>query len=407
MLISVVLPKVRRKLSRFFVFLRNVSTINSPNQFSNQSVLPTHSIQIMEVFGTIEDYGHEQIIFCSDKKSGLRAIIGIHNTALGPALGGTRMWKYNSDAEAIEDVLRLSRGMTYKAAVAGLNLGGGKAVIIGDSHKDKTEALFRAYGRAVESVGGRYITAEDVGTTVRDMEWIHMETNFVTGVGGAGGSGDPSPFTAFGTYHGIKACAKVRFGSDSLNGKKIAVQGAGSVASHLVEHLCKEGAKVWVSDIYEDKAKALCAKFGAEFLPSDEIIAADCDIFSPNALGATINDDSIPQLKCSIVAGAANNQLKEEIKHAKMLRERDIMYAPDYVINAGGLMNVASEIDGYRRDKVLTQAEGIYSILLSIFRMSAERSILTIEASNAIAEERINAIRHIHGNYIGRPNINR
>lgn len=361
----------------------------------------------MEVFTGIEDYGHEQLIFCSDKNSGLRAIIGIHNTSLGPALGGTRMWKYRSDADAIEDVLRLSRGMTYKAAVAGLNLGGGKAVIIGDPRTDKSEALFRAYGRAVESVGGRYITAEDVGTTVRDMEWIQMETNFVTGVSASGGSGDPSPFTAFGVYHGIKACAKVRFGSDSLAGKKVAVQGAGNVASHLVEHIVKEGAKVWVSDIYEEKAKALCARTGAEFIPSGDIISTDCDIFSPNALGAIINDESIPLLKCSIVAGGANNQLKEEIKHATMLRERDIVYAPDYVINAGGLMNVASEIDGYRRDKVLTQAEGIYNILLTIFKKAAERSILTIEASNAIAEERISTIRHIHGNYIGRPNINR
>lgn len=361
----------------------------------------------MEVFQNIEEYGHEQIIFCSDKKSGLRAIVGIHNTALGPALGGTRMWKYKTDAEALEDVLRLSRGMTYKAAVAGLNLGGGKAVIIGDPHADKSEALFRAYGRAVESIGGRYITAEDVGTTVRDMEWIQMETNFVTGVSASGGSGDPSPFTAFGVYHGIKSCAKARFGSDSLTGKKIAVQGAGNVASHLVEHLTKEGAKVMVSDIYEDKARELCAKTGAEFVPPSDIIAVDCDIFSPNALGAIINDESIPLLKCSIVAGGANNQLKEEIKHANMLRERGIIYAPDYVINAGGLMNVASEIDGYRREKVLLQAENIYNILLNIFKLASERSILTIEASNAIAEERINTMRHIHSNYIGRPNIKR
>ncbi len=361
----------------------------------------------MEVFNTLEDYGHEQLIFCSDKKSGLRAIIGIHNTALGPALGGTRMWKYSSDAEAIEDVLRLSRGMTYKAAVAGLNLGGGKAVIIGDPRTDKTEALFRAYGRAVESVGGRYITAEDVGTSVRDMEWIRMETNFVTGVGAAGGSGDPSPLTAYGVYHGIKASAKVRFGSDSLTGKKIAVQGAGNVASHLVEHLCKEGAKVWVSDIYEDKAKNLCSRTGAEFMKIDEILTADCDIFSPNALGAVLNDESIPLLKCSIVAGGANNQLKDEITHANMLRDRSIIYAPDYVINAAGLMNVASEIDGYSRERVLSKAEGIYDIMLSIFKVASERSILTIQASNHIAEERINAIRHIHGNFVGRPSINR
>lgn len=361
----------------------------------------------MELFNSIESYGHEQIIFCSDKKSGLQAIIGIHNTVLGPALGGTRMWQYASDADALTDVLRLSRGMTYKAAVAGLNLGGGKAVIIGDSRTQKTEALFRAYGRAVEAVGGRYITAEDVGTSVKDMEWIGMETKFVTGVGGQGGSGDPSPFTAFGVYHGIKATAKAQFGSDSLAGKKIAVQGAGNVATFLIEHLVREGAKVYVTDIYTEKALKVAAETGAEFVQPDTITTIDCDIFSPNALGAILNDDSIPNLKCAVVAGGANNQLAVEKKHAEMLRERGILYAPDYVINAGGLMNVASEIDGYRKDRVLAQAEGIYDILSTIYKTAAERNILTIEASNAIAEERIARIGHIHGNYIGKPDIRR
>jgi leucine dehydrogenase len=361
----------------------------------------------MELFNMLESYGHEQVIFCSDKKSGLKAIIGIHNTVLGPALGGTRMWQYASDAEALTDVLRLSRGMTYKAAVAGLNLGGGKAVIIGDSRTDKTEALFRAYGRAVEAVGGRYITAEDVGTSVKDMEWIGMETNFVTGVSGQGGSGDPSPFTAYGVYHGIKACAKVQFGTDSLAGKKIAVQGAGNVATHLIGHLIKEGAKVFVTDIYTEKALKVAAETGAEYVIPEKITTIDCDIFSPNALGAILNDETIPNLKCGVVAGGANNQLADEKKHAEALRERGIIYAPDYVINAGGLMNVASEIDGYSKERVLKQAEGIYTILTTIFKTASARNILSIEASNAIAEERIAAIGHIHGNYIGKPDIRR
>jgi len=361
----------------------------------------------MNFFSDLEGYGHEQLIFCSDPKSGLRAIIGIHNTVLGPALGGTRMWAYNNDAEAITDVLRLSRGMTYKAAVAGLNLGGGKAVIIGDSRTQKNEALFRAYGRAVESVGGRYITAEDVGTTVRDMEWIQMETQYVTGVSALGGSGDPSPFTAYGVYNGIKACAKKQFGNDSLSGRTVAVQGAGNVATHLVEHLTKEGAKVYVSDIFTEKAQKICADYGAHYVDPTEIASIECDIFSPNALGAILNESSIPNLKCAIVAGGANNQLEEETRHGKALRARGILYAPDYVINAGGLMNVASEIDGYSKEGVLHQAEGIYDILLRIFDMAEERNILNHEASNLIAEQRIASIANIHSNYIGKPDIRR
>lgn len=361
----------------------------------------------MNFFSDLEGYGHEQLIFCSDPKSGLRAIIGIHNTVLGPALGGTRMWAYNNDAEAITDVLRLSRGMTYKAAVAGLNLGGGKAVIIGDSRTQKNEALFRAYGRAVESVGGRYITAEDVGTTVRDMEWIQMETQYVTGVSALGGSGDPSPFTAYGVYNGIKACAKKQFGNDSLSGRTVAVQGAGNVATHLVEHLTKEGAKVYVSDIFTEKAQKICADYGAHYVDPTEIASIECDIFSPNALGAILNESSIPNLKCAIVAGGANNQLEEETRHGEALRARGILYAPDYVINAGGLMNVASEIDGYSKEGVLHQAEGIYDILLRIFNMAEERNILNHEASNLIAEQRIASIANIHSNYIGKPDIRR
>lgn len=359
----------------------------------------------MKVFDTLNSMGHEQVVLCSDPVTGLRAIIAVHDTSLGPALGGTRMWRYDSDEAAITDALRLSRGMTYKAAVSGVNLGGGKAVIIGDARTDKSESLFRAYGRMVETLRGRYITAEDVGTSVRDMEWIRMETKYVTGVGGAGGSGDPSPVTALGVYSGMKAAAKFTWGSDSLANKRVVVQGAGNVASHLVHSLTKEGAKVFVTDIYAEKAKALAAASGATVIAPEEVFTTECDIFSPNALGAILNDETIPQLSCNIVCGGANNQLQVEDKHGKMLKERNIVYAPDYVVNSGGLMNVASEVEGYDRDKVMRQAEGIYDITMNILTMAKERNILTFEASNAIAEERLRKVRHVHGTYIGSPTI--
>jgi leucine dehydrogenase len=361
----------------------------------------------MKLFDMLADYGHEEVLFCSDPATGLRAIIGIHSTVLGPALGGTRMWNYASDAEALTDALRLSRGMTYKAAVAGLNLGGGKAVIIGDARTQKNEALFRAYGRAVQSLGGRYITAEDVNTNVRDMGWIHAETEFVTGVAARGGSGDPSPFTAYGVYCGIKSCANRVFGNDSLAGKKVAVQGAGNVASHVVHHLVKDGATVYVTDIFEDKARELATASGAIYVNPNEILSLDCDIVSPNALGAILNDETIPALRCQIIAGGANNQLADEKRHAAMLRERNILYAPDYVINAGGLMNVASEVDGYNKEAVLLKAEGIYDTLQRIFIMAQERGIETIEASNALAEERIAAVAHVRRTYNGTTIIKR
>lgn len=358
------------------------------------------------MFAELEHYGHEQVILCSDPHVGLRAIIAIHDTTLGPALGGTRMWQYPSDADALTDVLRLSRGMTYKAAVAGLNLGGGKAVIIGDPHTQKTEMLFRSYGRFVETLRGRYITAEDVGTTVRDMEWIRMETRYVTGIGGEHGSGDPSPYTALGVFVGIKAAAKVVFGSESLQGKRVAVQGAGNVASHLVAHLVNDGARVVITDIFEEKARALIRNYsGVEYVEPEAIYDVECDIFSPNALGAVLNDTTIPRLRCKIVAGGANNQLANEERHARMLAERDILYAPDYVINAGGLINVTSEIEHWSREQVIRKVESIYDTLLRIFRIAQNSGVLTIEASNRIAEERIAQVRHIHRTYLGSPNI--
>lgn len=345
-------------------------------------------------FDTIESYGHEQVVYCSNKELGLKAIIGIHNTTLGPALGGTRMWNYANDEEALIDVLRLSRGMTYKAAVAGLNLGGGKAVIIGDSRTQKTEGLFRAFGRFVEGLSGRYITAEDVGTSIKDMEYIMMETRHVTGIPiELGGSGDPSPVTAYGTYVGIKACVNEVYGNDSVKGKKIIIQGAGgNVGKHLCKYLYEEGAKLYVNDIYEEKLKNLVENFKAEIVSEEEVFSKEADVLSPAALGGIINDKTIPKLKVKIIAGAANNQLEDEDKHGQMLKDKGILYAPDYVINAGGLINVYNELEGYNRERALKQASGIYDIVKKVIDISKRDNIPTEVASKKIADERINAV---------------
>ncbi|MEP7235428.1 MAG: Glu/Leu/Phe/Val dehydrogenase [Ignavibacteriota bacterium] len=346
-----------------------------------------------EIFQQITEKDHEQVVFCSDKASGLRAIIAIHNTTLGPALGGARMWTYASDFAALNDVLRLSRGMTYKAAAAGLNLGGGKAVIIGDPRMQKTEQLFRAFGRFIEGLGGRYITAEDVGTSVTDMVHIFHETKYVTGIPfELGGSGDPSPVTAYGVFCGIKACANVRYGNDSLEGKHVVIQGAGHVASALAKHLTESGAKVSITDIYADKAQQVSKDTGATVVAPEEIFDLECDIFAPAALGGVINDQTIGKLRCEIIAGPANNQLADETKHAKILAEKGILYAPDYVINAGGLINVASELEGYSQSRALKQAENIYNTLKKILLRSTELGITTNEAADHVADERLNAI---------------
>lgn len=352
------------------------------------------------LFSQLQSYEHEQVVICSEPSVGLKAIIAVHNTTLGPALGGTRMWPYNNEQEAIRDVLRLSRGMTYKAAISGLNLGGGKAVIIGDPREDKTEELFRAFGRFVDSLGGRYITAEDVGINVQDMEWVSSETKYVTGIPKSlGGSGDPSPVTAYGTYMGIKACCKKAYGSDSIEGKKIAVQGAGHVSSHLVRHLSEENADVYISDIYDDKVNALAEEFGANVVEPDDIYGLDVDIFSPCALGGVVNDDTIDHFKCDIIAGAANNVLDEEDKHGQMLLDKDILYAPDYVINAGGLINVASELEGYNEERSHDKASRIYDTILDILNYSEENNTPTYIASNILAEKRIENVGNIHRIY--------
>jgi leucine dehydrogenase len=349
------------------------------------------------VFGAVSQLGHEQVVFCYDEPTGLKAIIAIHNTTLGPALGGTRMWNYSSEQEALTDVLRLSRGMTFKAAISGLNLGGGKAVIIGDAQKMKSEAFLRRFGKFVNNLGGKYYTAEDVNMKTSDMEYIAMETKYVTGLPEAmGGGGDPSPVTAYGVYLGMKATAKKVFGTDSLDGKRVGVQGAGQVGMHLIDHLVKENAKVFVADISEEKVNAVSKQFGAIPVPQDDIYDLDMDIYAPCALGATLNDNTIPRLKCAMIAGAANNQLMEEVKHGYMLLDRSIAYAPDFLINAGGLINVYNEYLGnYNRDRAYQHAEKVYDTCLTILNLAEKEKITSQEAAIHLAEKRIAEIAKV------------
>lgn len=356
----------------------------------------------MLTFELIEKHGnHEEVVFCYEKDAGLKAIIAIHNTSLGPALGGTRMWPYKNEEDALVDVLRLSKGMSYKAAAAGLNLGGGKAVIIGDPKKDKTEAMFRAFGQYINSLNGRYITAEDVGTDVKDMGHVFAETPWVTGIAPAlGGSGDPSPLTANGVLHGIKASAKAQFGSSNLKGLHIAVQGLGKVGSYLSKYLHNEGAKLTVADIDEARTKSVAKEFGAATKSPDDILFTDCDILAPCAMGAIINDETINKLNCKVVAGGANNQLAEA-RHGDMLRELGILYAPDYVINAGGLMNVFVELEGYSKQRALERTETIYDNLIEIFDIAKAESLSTYQAADRLAERRMESIGRLKQKHLG------
>jgi leucine dehydrogenase len=361
----------------------------------------------MELFDELVHMGHERVLVCSNPEVGLKAVIAVHSTVLGPGLGGTRMWPYKSTDEAIVDVLRLSRGMTYKAAAAGLNLGGGKAVIVGDPKKDKSEALFRAFGRAVDSLGGLYITAEDVGTDMEDMEIIFTETRWVTGVSPAhGGSGDPSPVTAYGVLQGMKAAARWEFdnGADTvLSGRSVAIQGLGSVGYHLAGYLKDEGAKVFGCDIDSEVAERAAADHGVELVPADDIYDVDCDVFAPCALGAVLNDDTIPRLKCRIIAGAANNQLHDGDRHGRELNERGILYAPDFVINAGGLINVYNELTGnYNQERALRMTRGIYLNLMRVFEIAKRDGVSTAVAGDRVAEERISKIKAIGVRHWGR-----
>ena len=340
------------------------------------------------------------MVYCHDHETGLKAIIGIHNTVLGPALGGTRMWHYANEAEALHDVLRLSRGMTYKAAISGLNLGGGKAVIIGDVKKLKNEALLRKFGRFVNSLNGKYITAEDVNMTTKDMEYIRMETKHVAGLPESmGGSGDPSPVTAYGTYMGMKAAAKKAFGSDSLAGKRVAVQGVGHVGTYLLEYLQKEGAQLVLTDYYEERAYEAASRFGAVAVGLDELYDQDVDIYSPCALGATINDDTIGRLKCRVIAGSANNQLERENEHGPELVRRGIVYAPDFLINAGGLINVYSELVGSSRQGALAQTEKIYDYTLQVLDKAEQENSHPQAAAIRQAQERIERVGRVKSTY--------
>ncbi len=338
----------------------------------------------------LAEMGHEEIVLCSDPGCGYRGIIAVHSTRLGPALGGTRFWTYADDEEAIVDALRLSRGMTYKNAVAGLSLGGGKSIIIGDNKTKDRENIFRAHGRFVESLGGRYITAEDVGTSTKDMDYVHMETGHVAGL--AGKSGDPSPVTAHGVFRAVQASANRRWGSDSLEGKTVSIQGCGNVGRYLAQELHEAGARLIVSDIDPAKAARVAKATGAEIVEEDAIYSVAADIFSPCALGGIINDETIPLLKVAIVAGGANNQLLEE-RHGVALEARGILYAPDYVANAGGVINVYGEVEGWDAQRALDKADDIYDTILRVFEIAEAHKIPTYEAADRVAEQRLEAAR--------------
>jgi leucine dehydrogenase len=347
------------------------------------------------MFEGMDSLGHEQVVLCRDASTGLRAIIAIHDTTLGPALGGCRLYDYASEADALRDVLRLSRGMTYKAAVSGLDLGGGKAVIIGDP-SIKSEALFRAFGRFVDSLGGRYITAEDMNTSVEDMNYIHRETRWVTGAGAhMGGSGDPSPVTAWGVFHGLRACLEVAYGSAEVEGRTVAIQGLGNVGMNLAKYLHERGARLIFADIDADRLGRAVDAFGGTVVENDAIWAVEADVLAPCAIGAVLNARTIPKIRAPIVAGGANNQLEDE--HADGLRvlERGILYAPDYVINAGGLMSVYAELNHWPHQKALDDAAGIFGTVRKILLKSQSEGISTIDASNRIAEERIEAVARV------------
>ena len=340
----------------------------------------------MALFDLVDFDDHEQVVFCSDDKSNLKAIIAVHSTALGPAAGGCRFWDYVDDAAALTDVLRLSKGMTYKNAMAGLKLGGGKAVIIGDAHSIKSEALFKAFGNAVNNIGGRYYTAEDVNITTSDMAIVNQVTDYVSGLEGK--SGNPGPFTALGTFLGIKAAVKFKLGRDDLTGIKVAVQGLGSVGYSLCEKLHKAGAKLVVTDINQQTLDQAEQQFNASVVGLDEIYQQDVEVFAPCALGASINDDSLAQLKAVIIAGCANNQLAET-KHDQALTDKGILYAPDYVINAGGIINVALEIypEDYCPNKATRLVEEIYHTLMNVFTVAAQKGFPTGQVADEMARD--------------------
>lgn len=362
--------------------------------------MPENSSSNLSILEQLSLSGHKKVVFCNDISTGLKAIIAIHDTTLGPALGGVRMWNYNNEAEALEDVLRLSKGMTYKAAVAGLNVGGGAAVIIGDARRQKTEALMRSFGRFVKNLNGEFIAGEDVGTTVRDMEYIRMETTHVTGVPESlGGAGNPAPYSAKGVYLGIKASVKEIFGTDELAGRSVVVQGTGNVGEHLVELLRNDNVEVYVSDINEDRMRMIARKYKAKAIDADKIFSIAADVYAPCALGATINDKTIKTMKFAIIAGSANNQLADEQMHGKLLLDKGILYAPDYLINAGGIISCYSELTGYGRKRTMQLIDNIYDATREVIKLSKAENIPTNLAAARIAERRIEDIKKIKSSY--------
>ncbi len=348
------------------------------------------------IFEYMKKYGHENLFFCQDDKTDFQAVIAIHSTALGPAAGGTRMWQYDNEMDAIEDALRLARSMTYKYAAAGANMGGGKAVIIADPKREDREVIFRTLGRFINRLGGKFYTGEDVGTTLKDMEYLHMETPYVITLPQyLGGLGPISPLTAFGVVQGMRACAKAVFGSDDLRGKIVAVQGVGAVGSALVEQLCNLGVQIIISDIDESKVDAIVRQFGVKRVPPETIYDVACDIFSPCALGAILNDQTIPRLKCKIICGAANNQLGEE-KHGDLLVQRGIFYGPDYIVNAGGAIYDADRLaGGVNPERGRQKVTRIYDTTEKVIRIAQLQGIPTYRAADILAEERLTAIRHL------------
>jgi leucine dehydrogenase len=355
-----------------------------------------------KVFEYMAKHNYEQVVYFYDNSTGLRGITAIHNTTLGPALGGTRIWNYASEEEAVMDVLRLARGMTYKAAAAGLNLGGGKTVLIGDASKVKSEAYFRALGRYVQSLNGRYITAEDVNTSTQDMSYVHMETDYVVGLEGK--SGNPSPMTALGAFHGVKAALKYKFNDEDVSKYSFAVQGAGQTGYYLINYLLEAGAKkIYFAEINPKHIERMAREHPEVIaVKPEEIYGLDVDVFSPCALGGVLDSNTIPQIKAKIIAGTANNVLLDEDVHGPMLTKRDILYAPDFVINAGGVINVYHELHGYRKEAVMAELKLIYNRLLEIFKIADEQKVHTQLAAKMFAKKRIASIQELHSNYIKR-----
>jgi len=351
------------------------------------------------MFDLLSQFEHQKIVFCQDNTIGLKAIIAIHDTTLGPAIGGVRMLPYKTELEAVDDVLRLSRAMTYKSAISGVNLGGGTAVIIGDHRTQKSEVILRRLGQFVEELNGSFIASLDMGTTAKDMEFLHMETSHVVGLPKSlGGSGDTAPFTAKGVFYGIKAAIKELYGTDSLAGRTIAVQGTGKVGEYLVSLLREENAKVYVSDIVEDRMIQVSNKYGAEAIAHNNLFDMDLDIYAPCALGGTVNDYTIDRMRCKIIAGSANNQLANDIVHGIKLLEKGIIYAPDFLINAGGLLSCYAEIAGYSALRSAALTENIYDATRSVIQRSLKENIPTHQAAMQIAEERIALIKKIKQN---------